>query len=38
VLVPLADLAPDLRHPGLGVRVCDLLANLDASGVQPYTP
>lgn len=38
VLVPLADLAPDLRHPGLGARVRDLLANLDASGVRPYTP
>ena len=34
VLVPLADLAPDLVHPVLGRRVRDLLAGVDTGGVQ----
>lgn len=33
VLVPLADLAPDLQVPAQG-RVCDLLARVDRSGVR----
>jgi 2-amino-4-hydroxy-6-hydroxymethyldihydropteridine diphosphokinase len=36
VLVPLADLAADLRHPVLGKSVRELLAGVDASGVMPY--
>ena len=35
VLVPLADLAPDLRHPTLGRTVSELLAEVDTSGVWP---
>lgn len=33
VLVPLADLAPDLVHPRLGQTLRDLLAAVDASGI-----
>ncbi len=33
VLVPLADIAPDLRHPRLNVRVVDLLSMVDPSKV-----
>ncbi|HXF52274.1 MAG TPA: 2-amino-4-hydroxy-6-hydroxymethyldihydropteridine diphosphokinase [Dehalococcoidia bacterium] len=33
VLVPLAELAPDLKPPGAGATVSELLSRLDASGV-----
>ena len=36
VLAPLADLAPDLRHPTLGVTVREMLNNADRSGITPY--
>jgi 2-amino-4-hydroxy-6-hydroxymethyldihydropteridine diphosphokinase len=37
VLVPLAELAADLRHPRLGLRIGELLARLpDRSGVRPW--
>jgi 2-amino-4-hydroxy-6-hydroxymethyldihydropteridine diphosphokinase len=36
VLVPLADLAPDLHHPVLGVSVSELLAKIDTTGVKRY--
>ncbi|HVN55565.1 MAG TPA: dihydropteroate synthase [Anaerolineaceae bacterium] len=36
VLVPLADLAPDLRHPVRGQTVRQMLARVDRSGVHPY--
>ncbi|HEY80635.1 MAG TPA: 2-amino-4-hydroxy-6-hydroxymethyldihydropteridine diphosphokinase [Caldilineae bacterium] len=36
VLVPLADIAPDWRHPLLGLSIVEMLAKLDASGVFPY--
>lgn len=33
VLVPLADIAPDLRHPALGKTVAEMLAGVDRSGI-----
>jgi 2-amino-4-hydroxy-6-hydroxymethyldihydropteridine diphosphokinase len=38
VLVPLADLVPDLLHPVFGQSIRDLLAGVDVSGVKPYEP
>jgi 2-amino-4-hydroxy-6-hydroxymethyldihydropteridine diphosphokinase len=38
VLVPLADLEPDLVHPVFGRSVRQLLAAVDANGVKPYEP
>lgn len=38
VLVPLADVAPDWRHPLLGGTAAELLAELDARGVRPWQP
>ncbi|WP_287410099.1 2-amino-4-hydroxy-6-hydroxymethyldihydropteridine diphosphokinase [Oceanithermus sp.] len=38
VLVPLAEVAPDWRHPLLGATATELLAKLDRSGVQPWEP
>jgi len=35
ILVPLADLAPDLIHPLLGKTVREMLAPLDRSGIRP---
>ncbi len=36
VLVPLADLAPDLRHPGSGRTIRDILQQVDAHGIVVY--
>lgn len=38
VLAPLADLAPGLVHPTLGVTVAELLGVLPTEGVRPVTP
>lgn len=38
VLVPLADLAPDLVLPSRGLRVRDLLQQVDQRGVAPFAP
>jgi 2-amino-4-hydroxy-6-hydroxymethyldihydropteridine diphosphokinase len=37
VLVPLADLAPALRHPVSGLTITDLLAKVDANGVRLFS-
>jgi 2-amino-4-hydroxy-6-hydroxymethyldihydropteridine diphosphokinase len=36
VLVPLLEIAPNLVHPGLGVRFRELVALLDTSTVRPW--
>ncbi len=36
VLVPLADIAPDWKHPVLGKTVRQMLAEVDASGIKPF--
>lgn len=37
VLVPLADIAPDLEHPALHKTVREMLGQVDASSIQPVT-
>lgn len=36
VLVPLVELAPDLRHPQTGERMAAMLANVDRGGIKVY--
>jgi 2-amino-4-hydroxy-6-hydroxymethyldihydropteridine diphosphokinase len=38
VLYPLADLAPDLRHPASGKSVRQMLGEVDPSGIHLYQP
>ena len=38
ILVPLVDIAPDLRHPVLGKTVKELLASCDTKGIKRYEP
>ena len=37
VLLPLADLAPDLKHPLLSITVSDLLAEVGRNGIEIYS-
>ncbi len=37
VLVPLADLAPDRKHPVLGKTVRQMLADVDAAGIKKFS-
>ena len=36
VLVPMAELAPQLRHPVSGLKISELLTNVDTEGVEKY--
>lgn len=36
VLVPLADLAPELRHPVFGQTIREMLAECDQTGIEPF--
>jgi 2-amino-4-hydroxy-6-hydroxymethyldihydropteridine diphosphokinase len=36
VLAPLADLAPDLRHPNLGITVAEMLLECDLQGIERF--
>ncbi len=38
VLVPLADVAPDWRHPRLGLTVAEMLDGLDSADIAAVTP
>lgn len=38
VLLPLADLAPDLRHPISGARVREMLSGVDTAGITWFDP
>ena len=38
VLVPMADIAPDWRHPVLGLTVTEMLARLDPADIRAVTP
>jgi len=37
VLLPLADIAPDVRHPVIGKAVRELLAQVDTTGICPFS-